>query len=184
MTWPLQRVISGAQTGADQAGLFTAEALAIPTGGTCPLGCRTESGDRRDLIARFGLTESPSSDYQVRTLANVKAASGTAVFGDVAETGSALTCRLVRVEHGEGGLKINPTALELREWILRDEIRVLNIAGNRLSKLGIPAYDALVLLLVDALIAPGDLRMVDPPLLGRVARAPRRNGWMGTRAAR
>lgn len=181
MTWPLVKVISGAQTGADQAFLFAAEALGIPTGGTCPLRCRTESGERPDLIARFKLTESPSSDYPVRTLANVKAADGTAVFGDVLETGSALTCRYARVEKGHEKLIVNPTAQQLRDWIMVQKIAVLNGAGNRLSRK--PAlYDHVVTVLMQALRAPGDRLIVDPPLIGALRQAPgRRNGWLGGR---
>ncbi len=40
----LDRVISGGQTGADQAALRAARAAGIPTGGWAPLGWKTEEG--------------------------------------------------------------------------------------------------------------------------------------------
>lgn len=181
MIWPLVKLISGAQSGADQAGLFSAEAVGVATGGYCTRGCRTESGDRPDLIARFGLTELPTDDYSIRTLANVKAAGGTVIFGDVTEPGSALTCRYVQIELGERGLLINPTAKELRDWIMRDEIRVLNVAGNRLSKLGVDGYND-VCRVVSAAVAPVGVLVVAPPLIGQLEQARRhRNGWLGGR---
>jgi len=45
----LERVISGGQTGADQAGWRAARASGIPTGGAMPGGFLTEDGARPDF---------------------------------------------------------------------------------------------------------------------------------------
>ena len=45
----IERVISGGQTGADQAGLAVAKRLGIPTGGCMPKGWLTEAGPRPDF---------------------------------------------------------------------------------------------------------------------------------------
>jgi hypothetical protein len=42
-----KKVISGGQTGADLTGLEEAHKRGIPTGGTVPKGCRTESGSNK-----------------------------------------------------------------------------------------------------------------------------------------
>lgn len=61
----MEKVISG-----DQIGLAAAGVAGIPTGGVAPKGYMTEIGPSPQL-ASWGLTESYSSDYRVRTRANV-----------------------------------------------------------------------------------------------------------------
>jgi hypothetical protein len=164
MTWPLKTIVSGLQTGADQAGLFAAAALGIPTGGYCTRDCRTEAGPAPEFAKRFGVEPFPTDDYAVRTLLNVKRADGTVVFGRVEEPGTALTVRLVALWKGMSNLCCNPTAEILRAWILRQEIQTLNVAGNRLSKLGVAGYNDAVSVLLLGLKAPG-AAMVDPETL-------------------
>lgn len=180
MTWPLQRVISGGQSGVDRCALECARALGIPTGGYAPLGWRTEAGPAPELGTIFGLVEAPSREYNVRTLLNVQLADMTVVFGDVDETGSALTCRYVQVEKGALALVVNPVAAQLRDLIQHRGIRVLNVAGNRLSRLGHDGYND-VARVITAAIAPEGVLVVAPPLLGAPVRAARRNGWLGSR---
>ena len=62
-----EKVISGGQTGADQAGLIAAEKAGITTGGWMPKGFRTLDGPNPGLAARFGLREHPSEEYPPRT---------------------------------------------------------------------------------------------------------------------
>lgn len=62
----VEKIISGGQTGADRGGLEAARTLGIPTGGTAPRGYLTETGPDESL-REFGLTESKSSAYVVRT---------------------------------------------------------------------------------------------------------------------
>jgi hypothetical protein len=47
----LDRIISGGQTGADQAGWRAARACGVPTGGFMPLGFLTEGGPRPEFAA-------------------------------------------------------------------------------------------------------------------------------------
>ena len=51
------KIISGGQTGADQAGLAVAKRLGIPAGGFLPKGFLTEAGPRHDLAAEYGLVK-------------------------------------------------------------------------------------------------------------------------------
>ena len=87
----IERVISGGQTGADQAGLAVAKRLGIPTGGCMPKGWLTEAGPRPDLGATYGLEEAETAAYPERTERNVLASDGTVVFGDARSRGSMLT---------------------------------------------------------------------------------------------
>ena len=63
----IKRIISGGQTGADQAGLSVAKRLGIPTGGFVPKGFLTEAGPRPDLAAEYGLEETATVAYPERT---------------------------------------------------------------------------------------------------------------------
>ena len=51
----VERVTSGGQTGADQAGLAVAKRLGIPTGGCMRNGWLTEDGPFPDVAAAYGL---------------------------------------------------------------------------------------------------------------------------------
>ena len=73
----IERVISGGQTGADQAGLAVAKRLGVPTGGYLPKGWLTEAGPRPDLGATYGLEEAETAAYPERTERNVLASDGT-----------------------------------------------------------------------------------------------------------
>lgn len=53
----LDRVISGGQSGVDQAALRAARAAGIPTGGSMPRGFLTEDGPRPDFAELYGLVE-------------------------------------------------------------------------------------------------------------------------------
>ncbi|MGH9425849.1 MAG: YpsA SLOG family protein [Terriglobia bacterium] len=69
-------IISGGQTGADQAGLRAARAVGFRTGGYAPVGWFTEDGPQPALLQGFGLVECDRPGYAARTFANVEAATG------------------------------------------------------------------------------------------------------------
>ena len=56
----IKKIISGGQTGADQAGLDVAIELGIPHGGWIPKGRKTENGT---LPVKYKLTEMNSASY-------------------------------------------------------------------------------------------------------------------------
>lgn len=123
------QIISGGQTGADRTGLEVAQELGLRTGGLAPYGYRTDEGLDPTLSSTFGLTEHASAQYAPRTAANVQLADGTVIFG-VASTGSCLT-RDLCIAHKKPWIW-NPTAEELRAWLIDHNIGILNVAGNRL----------------------------------------------------
>lgn len=136
------KIISGGQTGADRAGLYAGRDLGIETGGLAPKGFKTESkSDETERLKGFGLTEvsdditkaytGREKTYGPRTEQNVLNSDGTVLFGDETSSGSKLTKNLAS-KHNKPYLA-NPTAEELRAWIAENDIKTLNVAGNRNS---------------------------------------------------
>lgn len=134
----LKRVISGGQTGADQAGLAAALAVGLRTGGTAPKGWRTEAGPNPALLRDvYGLTEHASWSYPPRTLVNIKDGDGTLVISRVLDGGSALTmdlCRRQRRPVLHVGHMTFVSVREVQTWLIVNKIVILNVAGNRESK--------------------------------------------------
>ncbi len=133
----VERIVSGGQTGVDRAALDFALEHGIPHGGWCPLGRRAEDGT---IAARYELEETPDADYDQRTGWNVRDSDGTAIFSVSPELtgGSALT-RDLAVALGKPWLHLAKerdavsAAAKLAEFIRRHQIKVLNVAGPRLS---------------------------------------------------
>lgn len=126
------KIISGGQTGADQAGLLAGKELGISTGGTAPPGFQTAQGSQKELLERFGLEEGVPDPkiYPKRTIKNAQDADGTVWFGNTDSPGARLTLGRI-AQAGKPSPIINPTVEELRRWIVENNISVLNVAGNR-----------------------------------------------------
>jgi len=123
------KIISGGQTGADRGALEGAKTSGLSTGGTAPLGYQTENGPD-PVLAAFGLEESQSKDYAIRTEQNVIDADATVIFAeDLESNGTKLTIELAK-KHNKS-IVINPTIEKLKEFA-KDK-KILNIAGNRES---------------------------------------------------
>jgi hypothetical protein len=131
----LNRVISGGQTGADQAALRAARAAGIATGGTAAQGWETEAGPA-PWLADYGLVECDRPGYPARTEANVRAADGTLWFGDPTSPGGRLTigwcgtCSKTYCLVKEG----LTTPRLVAGWLSERGVKVLNVAGNRESR--------------------------------------------------
>ena len=136
-------IISGGQTGSDCGGLFAAQALNIATGGWAPRHFRTESGNRPELGAIYGLQESPLADYASRTALNVSISDAVLLIARRFEsTGSKLTKRLAFgaskplfevVYPTHDAVNRPETVEEVRRWLNWHKPCVLMIAGNRES---------------------------------------------------
>jgi hypothetical protein len=133
----LTKVISGGQTGADQAGWRAARAAGIPTGGAMPLGFLTEAGPCPEFAELYGAREMPTASYKARTEQNVRDADAVLWFGDQATPGGKATLRfsqtlgksIVFVMSGVS----RPSMIV--EWLRnRGDSVVLMVAGNRESK--------------------------------------------------
>lgn len=147
----IEKIVSGAQTGADRGALEAAKACGVETGGWAPKGWWTEAGQDPGL-AVFGLRQCKTPGYLARTEANIQDSDGTLIIaGNGASTGTAATIRECR-RLGKPIL-INPrSSAEVLRWARENEIRTLNVAGNRESVCpGIQkrAFDLLVEVLVE-----------------------------------
>jgi hypothetical protein len=139
----IELIISGGQTGADQAGRRAAKAAGIPTGGWMTQGFLTEDGGRPEFAELYGARELESPDYPSRTRANVAMADGLIWFGDAASPGGKLTLRLARERRipvwivGEPGDDASEprmiTPVPIRENLRFAAVRSLMVAGNRES---------------------------------------------------
>ena len=128
------RIVSGGQTGVDQGALDAAIWLGIEHGGWCPKGRRSEAGR---IPERFVLQESEARDYSVRTEQNVVDSDGTLIlFRDELTGGTAFTARMAK-RHGKPCFQVDLTEVHdhdsVRAWIIKSEIRTLNVAGPRAS---------------------------------------------------
>lgn len=129
------KVISGAQTGADQAGIDAAGSVRFATGGYIPKGGKTSLG-RLDpsYISKMGLVELPTSDYKIRTFKNVECSDGTirlAVNFD--SPGERCTLKAItkyRKPYLDIDLLDLPSCETVLNWLIDKNIRVLNVAGN------------------------------------------------------
>ena len=136
--YPIDKIISGGQTGADRAALDFAIARNLPYGGWLPRGRKTEDGA---LDLKYRLQEMPTTDYAKRTEQNVIDADGTVIVSHgFPVAGSALTLEFTR-RHDRPCLHIDlkeispeKAAEVLVSWLGENRIRVLNVAGPRAGR--------------------------------------------------
>ena len=130
-------IISGGQTGADQAALDAAIILGIPHGGWLPKGRKTEKGP---LPLRYELRELDSTRYRDRTEHNILAADGTLIFSFGPLTGGSALTEALAIRHNRPFLHIDFELVErgqaaslVEQWIRDKRPGVVNIAGPRAS---------------------------------------------------
>jgi len=134
----LTKIVSGAQTGADQGGLEAAKRFGLETGGWIPKGFLTEDGPRPDLADLYGIVEHSSSSYVPRTHANARDSDGTIRFAhNFYSAGEICTLKAIE-QYGKPYYDVSVHAPQEHEkvarWILDNDIKILNVAGNRESK--------------------------------------------------
>src|SRR3990167_3497441 len=109
-------IISGGQSGADFGALLGAADCGISTGGIAPKGWRTELGPKPELGSVFGLTESDSENYNVRTLENILICDVVVLIAhDFESPGSYNTAELARL-HGKPLFPVPFSHLPSLEW--------------------------------------------------------------------
>jgi hypothetical protein len=130
----LDKIITGGQTGADQAAWRAAEAFGVPTGGWMPKGFLTEDGPRPEFASGYGAVEMPTDSYPARTEENVRASDATLWFGETTTSGANATVGACQ-RLGKPCLPIGPGAAfepsHVATWISENKIKTLNVAGNR-----------------------------------------------------
>jgi hypothetical protein len=132
------RIISGGQTGVDRGALDAALQVGVPCGGWCPADCMAEDGV---IDVRYGLAPLPQGSYAERTRRNVLDSDATLIlyFGEL-EGGTALTAECCEKQGRPllhiDALAMNPgqAAESARDFVVRNAVQRLNVAGPRASK--------------------------------------------------
>ncbi len=133
----IQKIISGAQTGADRAGIDAAIESGFDYGGWLPKGRKAEDGIVPEKYTE--LQEMTSGSYPKRTEQNVLDSDGTVIFGyGKLTTGSALTRKLAE-QHNKPFLHIDLDIVKdpvpvIKGWVVKWNIKILNVAGRKASK--------------------------------------------------
>lgn len=143
----VSKIISGGQTGVDTIGLQVARELGIETGGTAPKGFLREKGIDKEDISSYNLieiTDEEQADYTKRkgktdpftgrTELNVRNSDGTVYFYTSDDKAGMLATKRSADDWNKPFIT-NPTAEQLKQWIIDNDIKTLNVAGNRGSKL-------------------------------------------------
>lgn len=131
---PAPRIVSGGQTGVDRAALDVAAELGLERGGWCPRGRRAEDGR---IDERYPLRETPLRDYAQRTEWNVRDSDATLILARGPLRGGTALTRDIARRYRRPLLVVDldrpPAAAEVRDWLEREGVRVLNVAGPRES---------------------------------------------------
>jgi len=134
----IKKIISGGQTGVDQAALDVAIELGIPHGGWMPKGRSTKNAKLPD---KYNLKEASAGSYSQPTEINVAHSDGTLVVSrEKLTVESALTLKLAD-QHQKECLHIDlkttrgfSAAQLIKEWIVINDIKVLNVTGPHASE--------------------------------------------------
>ena len=133
----LEKVISGGQTGVDQAGLVASRENDIPTSGWVPKGYKTLNGCEEVELKRFNVVEHESSNYAGRTYANVRDADATIRLAfNFNSAGEKCTQKAI-LQYCKPSMDIDLNDVDadghvvrIRQWIITNDIKILNVAGN------------------------------------------------------
>lgn len=137
----LSRVVSGGQSGSDIAGLIAAKHCGLETGGWIPKGFVTERGRFPIFGELFGLTETPSSGYEQRTLWNVRDSDATLLVSSNWQSPGTIKTHNTCLDQHKPVLRITFQPLSpitdhipsIVTWLQSHPISILNVAGNRES---------------------------------------------------
>ena len=134
----ITKIISGGQTGADQAALDVAIKHGTPHGGWIPKGRKTEDGILPD---KYHLDEMPTASYPKRTEKNILDSDGTLIFSRGKLTGGSALTRKLAKQHERPWLHVDLDKVVATEavqiitgWVDQNNIQTLNVAGPRASK--------------------------------------------------
>jgi pectin methylesterase-like acyl-CoA thioesterase len=101
-----------------------------------------DDGYTRQQLEEFGLVEIDSKlqggkkgrqFYLPRTEQNVINSDGTVYFSDSGDSSGLNATKSFAEAHNKPFL-LNPTPQQLRSWLIKNNIKTLNVAGNRGSK--------------------------------------------------
>jgi len=130
---PCQKIISGGQTGVDRGALDASLKNNFSCGGWCPKGRLAEDGI---IHKKYPLNEMIDTTYSSRTKQNVIDSDGTLIIFPGTLSGGTLLTRQIANELSK------PLYLYKKEsnykflinWLVENDIKVLNVAGPRESE--------------------------------------------------
>jgi hypothetical protein len=130
----LEKIISGGETGANQAGWRGAKAFGVAAGGWMRKGFLTDDGSHPQFAQQFGAAELPTDSDSARTEQNVQDSDATVWFGQTTTLGAQATvaaCLAFRKPYMPvyPGASFEPS--HIATWIEENKITTLNVAGNR-----------------------------------------------------
>lgn len=139
----LTTVVSGGQTGVDQAALRSAKAAGLTTGGWAPHGFMTLDGPKPRLGVDYGLREAVDPrqriNYSHRTSLNVMHSGATLRIAETwGSSGEIATMREIKrwgrpyfdVNYPVREVSVDQTVGWILEWLADHAIMTLNVAGN------------------------------------------------------
>lgn len=141
----IEKIVTGGQTGADQAALFVATELGYSVGGWCPLGGLDEN--TQSILGKYPLKEVTGLPFEdsvaERTKRNIQDSDATLIIVPAIPLPANITDgTLLTIKHAEEKQKpyllMKSSDKNVREsflaWIQEHQVKVLNIAGPRESK--------------------------------------------------
>ena len=138
----IEKIVSGGQTGVDQAVLLTASEFDIPIGGWCPKGGLDENSVC--ILERHPtLIEAATTDPNERTKLNIRDSDGTLIIvpcwplPEKIKDGTRLTIEEAQFR-GKPHLIVNLAekhlaAENILQWVDQNNIHTLNVGGPRES---------------------------------------------------
>jgi len=148
VSYRIEKIISGGQTGVDRAALDIAIELGIPYGGTCPKGRLDENGVIPEKYIHLqevkGEFDNEVDNYAARTISNIIDSDGTLIMVPAIplpkkiKDGTVLTIKEVEknmkpylvIDLSEAA---SANTQLIRNWVANNKIKIINIAGPRES---------------------------------------------------
>lgn len=134
----LTKIVSGGQSGVDRGALDAALAMGFPCGGWCPRDRNAEDGPIPD---RYPMTLLVGGGSRQRTVKNVVDSDGTVILFNQTLSGGTLYTHDVCRRERKPFIVLDATRISeaaaakaIMRLIEEHEIKVLNVAGPRLSK--------------------------------------------------
>ncbi len=138
----IKEIVSGGQTGVDRAALDIAIELKITHSGWCPYERRAEDGI---ISTKYNLKEAPKPTleesidpdaiYKKRTELNARDSDGTLIIVKDAPIGGTLYTIEMAEKHKRPylifNLLDNTKVTDVANWIIKNDIHKLNVAGPR-----------------------------------------------------
>ena len=132
----VEKIISGGQTGADEAGLIIGKELGLKTGGWMTKEFRTSEGKKPEFKQKYDMQEHSSYYYSERTYANVKDSDGTVRFAtNFYSAGELCTLKAIKKydkPYFDFDLNkvLSEQIVDFVSWLKCYNIKTLNVAGN------------------------------------------------------